>query len=301
MKKILKICLTLAVSLFLIGLIIIAVSFAFGGQGLIEDLVQGKGNINLGNIRGPHIYLDLDDWEEEGGTIYAGNQEKMKVADGSAVKNLKLDIGAASIIILESEDESYWLETQTDGEIKCDLTGNVLIVRGIKNDSINNNSKIYLYVPANADLEKIELDLGAGKAECDKLHADEISIDLGAGSVECDAIEADILDTDIGAGSIRISDGLVEEGKFSVSMGELIFEGAILNDVNADCAMGSMEFHLEAGQNDYNYHVECAAGNVSIGAREYSHLASDMNIDNNATRDFDIDCAMGSIELDFNK
>ena len=49
MKKILKICLTLAVSLFLIGLIIIAVSFAFGGQGLIEDLVQGKGNINLGN------------------------------------------------------------------------------------------------------------------------------------------------------------------------------------------------------------------------------------------------------------
>ena len=301
MKKIIKICLTLAVSLFLIGLIIIAVSFAFGGESLINDLVQGKANINLGNIRGPHIYLDMDDWDEEGGTIYTGDQEKMKVADGSVVKNLKLDIGAARILILESEDESYWLETKTDGEIKCDLTGNTLVVRGIKNDSINNNSKIYLYVPGNADLEKIELDLGAGKAECDSLQADEISIDLGAGSVECDRIEADVLNTDIGAGNIRISDGIVQEGTFSVSMGELVYAGNIQNDVNAECAMGSMKFSLDAGQNDYNYHVECAAGNVSIGSREYSHLASDMEIDNNAVRNFDIDCAMGSIELNFSK
>ena len=301
MKKVLKICLTLAVSLFLIGLIIIAVSFAFGGESLINDLVQGKGNIVLGNIKGPRIYLDLDDWEDEEGTIYSGNQEKMWIADGGSVQNLKLDIGAAKLYVKESEDDSYWLETQTDGEIKCDLKGNALIVRGIKNDSISDNSKIYLYVPGNADLDKIELDLGAGKAECDKLNADEISIDLGAGSVECNVINAEVLHTDIGAGSIHIADSTIKEGSFSVSMGELVYHGAIQTDVNAECAMGSMVFSLDADQDDYNYSVECAAGNVSIGGREYSHLASDMEIDNNSVRDFNIDCAMGSIELDFNK
>ena len=301
MKKIIKVCLTMAVAFLLIGLAVVTISLAFGGQSLIDDLIQGKGNIVIGNMKNPQFYLDLDEWESDEGTIYQGPQAETWIADADTVKALSIDIGAAKLYLKTSSDDGYWMETDTNGQVKCYEENGVIILKGVKNDSVSNNSKITLSIPANADLEKINIDIGAGKADCDSLIAKDIRIDIGAGKIECDELVAETLNTDIGAGKLVLKKCEVEEGTFSVSMGQIDFTGSIKKDASVECAMGSMTFDLAESEDYYNYSVECAAGSVAIGDREYAHLASDMTIDKQAENNFQIDCAMGSIELNFNE
>ncbi len=301
MRKIIKVCLTIAVAFLLIGLAVVTISLAFGGQSLIDDLIQGKGNIVIGNMKNPEFYLDLDEWESDEGTIYQGKQAETWIADADTIKALNIDIGAAKLYLKTSTDDAYWLETDTDGQVKCYVENGVIILRGVKNDSIGDNSKIVLSIPGNADLEKISIDIGAGKADCDSLIAKDIKIDVGAGKIECDKLVAKTLNTDIGAGKLTFNNCEVDEGTFSVSMGQLDFAGSIKKDASAECAMGSMTFNLSEREDHYNYSVEWAAGSVAIGNREYAHLASDMTIDKQAENDFQIDCAMGNVELNFNE
>ena len=306
MKKGSKVFLSIAIALFLIGIAIVAIALAFGGQNLIQDLAAGKGNVNfgnlsVGNLKTPKIYLDLDDWESDEGMTYFGDQSKFEVAKADEIQGLSMEIGAAKLELRTSQDDAFWLETRTNGEVKCYVESGVLYLKGVKNDAIHSNSKIVLFIPGDVELKRIALDLGAGKAECEELIADEISMDIGAGQVEIETLKCDTLSTDLGAGQVTFDNSEVKEGTFSVSMGELLYQGAIQGDVDAECAMGNMEFDLAGGEDEFNYRVECAAGSVTIGDKMYSNLASDMTMDKNAEKDFSIDCAMGNIELDFEK
>ncbi|MBR2401832.1 MAG: hypothetical protein IKB01_03530 [Lachnospiraceae bacterium] len=63
--------------------------------------------------------------------------------------------------------------------------------------------------------------------------------------------------------------------------------------------MGDMTYDLEGSIKDHNYDVECAMGNVTVGNKSYSGIASDKKIDNNSNSDFNLECSMGNISVSF--
>ena len=63
--------------------------------------------------------------------------------------------------------------------------------------------------------------------------------------------------------------------------------------------MGAMELNLAGSEEDFNYTIEAAMGNVSVGGVDYSGIGQDRTIKNSADKNMNIECAMGNIEVDF--
>ena len=91
----------------------------------------------------------------------------------------------------------------------------------------------------------------------------------------------------------------VDELNLEVGMGESRVEGSVAEEIDIECGMGRTQLVLTDKEEDFNYDISCAAGNVNIGNRSYAAVAEDTYIDNDASRDCTLECAMGSIDISF--
>jgi hypothetical protein len=64
-----------------------------------------------------------------------------------------------------------------------------------------------------------------------------------------------------------------------------------------DCGVGNVELDLVGKETDYNYKYSVGLGEFTINDTNYSKGSGDGKKDNNAANDFDIDCGIGSIEI----
>lgn len=63
--------------------------------------------------------------------------------------------------------------------------------------------------------------------------------------------------------------------------------------------MGNMELSLNGKESDYNYEVECSAGNIDINGTYISAFGAERSIQNGASRTFKLECNMGNITVLF--
>jgi len=92
-----------------------------------------------------------------------------------------------------------------------------------------------------------------------------------------------------------------EAGKLNaeVGMGSLEASGDIRSNANLECAMGSIDLKLAGKETDFNYNFEGAMGSVTVGKSEYSGIAQERSVDNDAAKDLELECSMGSITVKF--
>ena len=56
---------------------------------------------------------------------------------------------------------------------------------------------------------------------------------------------------------------------------------------------------LEGSEDDHNYDLECAVGNLRVGGINFAGVSSERNIDNGAESNFNLECSMGSLDVTF--
>ena len=109
---------------------------------------------------------------------------------------------------------------------------------------------------------------------------DSVDIEAGACAMEIESLKTKVLDAELGAGELIINQLDVQKCELSVGMGNAVI-----------C--------LEGRKEDYNYDIECGAGNVDIGNESFGGLASERKINNYADASIDIECGMGNVTIDF--
>ncbi len=223
--------------------------------------------------------------------------------DAQAVKNLDLELGAGTFTVEEKEAADGFIDISFDGLGTCsyEVKEDTLYVEGFKGIQVGNTgaNEIVVRLPKGSVYEEVEAEVGAGEMEVDGIEIRELEAEIGAGELTVDNAKVQELTVKVGAGQIQVSDSVVQDAEVTVAMGECIFEGTINGNLNADCEMGNMEFALSGKEEDHNYDVSCAAGNVSIGGFEFAALAADREVDNQANSTFKVDCSMGNIVIAF--
>ena len=63
--------------------------------------------------------------------------------------------------------------------------------------------------------------------------------------------------------------------------------------------MGSVEITLKGEEQDFNYDLECAMGNIELNGRDYGGFGQERSMDNGVARQIDLDCSMGYIGISF--
>ena len=321
MKKFTKGCLITALILFVFGCAFWGICGYMGGFRQLDNLNIGRErflSIGWNGIRWGYNgrwfgIWDDDDFDDDWWPKSAGTPSLVEVGDkvktdyhASEITDIDIELGGSNLIIEESEDEYIWIANNSDVKtVKYTLKNGVFKLYYGETvhhwNDIAKNGNICLYLPEGMNLNTIDIEMGAGNMESIVLTANEIDMEIGAGNFNIEGLLSDEVDISVGAGNAEIDN--IDAGKVSleVGAGEIVIDDMTVKNLDLECGAGNINLTLTGDVTDYNYQVECALGNIRIGDNEYTGIIGERNIDNGSSRKIDVECAMGSIEIDFVK
>ena len=313
MKKFMKGCAITALCLIVIGFTFATVAGTVRGRTTIQNVVE--------SVTGGRIHFDLADLFDEWGlnmsdglnyniadnigfsnryNIFSGSIDKYSL--GSDINKLDIEVGACGFTTKTSGDDNFYLEVENAGKFQGYVESGTLYIKSSVNAKRwtgTNACRIILYVPEGAYFENAEIEVGAGGLEFDGLIADSVNLEVGAGQITLSDIQINDLEASVGMGQITLKDMSVENLDAEVGMGQFTAEGLITGDAAVECAMGNVSLKLDGSQQDFNYELSKAMGNVTLGRESSSGFASERYINNNADKTMDIECSMGNVIIQF--
>lgn len=320
MKGFMKGCAIAALILVIAGIILGTVASTARGRNTISEVVEsvtgGRVRLNLnaaaddfGFTIGDWDWLDEVDYEIDS---YHGFDKEYDIQKGDISKfrlegeitSLEIEAGGCYFAVKESGDENFYVEAEKVGKFQAYVKSGILHINTTTSEkkwSDLSKSKVVLYVPAGCRFERAEVQLGAGALDFPGLQASEASLEVGAGRITSTGITVSNLEVSVGAGQIELKDMDVSELEASVSVGEMVADGEIRQSLTAECAMGNFELLLAGAQEDYNFNLSGAMGNVSLGGEGYGGFASERRIDNGSDRQIEVECSMGNVSIQFEK
>lgn len=345
MKRSTKIWLTVAGCLAAAGLLLFGVGMCLGGRDKVRDWMEnGELSWNFGWNSG---FFGFHPWGSGSSVkfndrypIYEGTVNRARIEGAGQVEQLNFDIGGGRVEIKASEDDGYYFSSDDAKKYQCYAENGTLELREKGGSWAVNDSRdhmITIWLPKEADFQKIDIEIGGGILETEALtgkefsidvgggqviadtltgdqivlelgagdiivqdvEAEQFSVDIGAGKVSAAALSAQKLDMEIGAGEAVIGEASVHDVKISVGMGQIRYRGTITGDLDADCSMGAISLELTGRKEDHNYEIDCSMGEIGLDGESFGGMAISRTIQYNAASDFELDCSMGSISVTF--
>ena len=221
--------------------------------------------------------------------------------DMVSVNNLKLDLLTASY------DVEEWNKEQIGFSYNADIMEVYYINEG---DSLNvliqykkkwkkGTQDVTVYLPSGKSYGNFNLSLSAGEADIENMSAVYTTINSSAGSISIDNLQSSSADVEINMGEISIDRITTDTLNADISMGDLDIEGVINGAGKIVCSMGNAEMTLNDGTSAYNYQWDINMADLYVeNCIDKSDFSSDGNKDNGAEKMINIECDMGSVEID---
>ena len=295
MKKFMKTCAILALIMIVAGIVMTGMAGAIKGP---EVIATARDYISDGIDKldsGVRFDIETDmEFDNDAPVLAGAVQQTYSVNE---VKNLDVEVGTCELIIGQSQDADIHVNVDGAGNYQGYLSDGTLCLKLIRpteigatlstgEDGINLNldaaaCELQLLLPADYAFEEVALSMGAGTVDATiPFCADNLEIELAAGEVTVSNLQVGKLSAEVGAGALTLS-------------------GIISEKADLQCGMGDLTLNLNGAKEDFNYEVEVAAGEVTIGNESFGGIAGEREIDNNASADINVECAMGSVEITF--
>ncbi|GFH97393.1 hypothetical protein IMSAGC003_03963 [Lachnospiraceae bacterium] len=306
MKKFMKFCFVLALVLIIVGGMFYMLGRRAGGRQDMNDLLKEIGGDWVDFDWEDHIDFagyEIDDASmfSESYAVWKGDVERQMVVQGS-VGELNLEIGGSMIEIKDSPDGNIYIEGESVGKMQAYVEGDVLYIKSVRPANLADeikNSSIILYLPEECSLRHLDLSLGAGQLKLKNRVVEDMEVSVGAGQLLLTDVTLNTLEVSLGAGELRAQDVTVLSLDASIDMGNMDFTGAINESAEISCSMGNVNMDLEGNQEDFNFQLNCVAGNMEIDGERFSGAAMDRYIDNGAAKYMEINCSMGNVDIKF--
>lgn len=308
-----------------VAVIVIAVIMSITGAALfVGGMVASGGSESAVEVLEKlEIYLNEEGLDLD---ISAGNHQKHetkempveKQPEETAVVSEKVQFSDMEPVTFSMEEvESLYLEVNdADVEFGGSTSGEIIIrtdggyeyyvknkVLYVKPKGIQKEHEMLIELPVLQEAGKYlfkeaEIHAGASEIFISEISAREFDLEIGAGRVTINQLTAEQADFEIGAGEVIVEYGNVYDCETNVDAGNFEYTGMILKHGDVECNLGNAEYHLEREPEDYNYEIECGAGNVTIGKESFTGLGTEKYIDNHVQESFDIECNMGNVTID---
>ncbi|MBE5956867.1 MAG: DUF4097 domain-containing protein [Lachnospiraceae bacterium] len=281
MKKFVKGILILSLLLFITGTGCVIAGCVMGiTSGDIANALKKLPFIDFGNqiiIPGDSIIQIPVDEEEE------VVDEKVWDFKKEEVKNIELDLAGVNCQIQESETDRIQVVLDGNLPFHISLENNTLVVEKDSHLMDNENGMIHIYLPINWNLERFELNAGAGNINVDcPIQTHIFKMEAGASFVQVNSpIIANEFEAELGAGKAHFD--LVDAGHIEITNGA-----------------GQTEIGLSGQKENYQVIIESAAGNVNYGEETFAGIANTYrDHPKDADRTIEIESALGEVTVTF--
>ena len=139
----------------------------------------------------------------------------------------------------------------------------------ISNKKVSQDSKLVIYIPNN--MNKLQLDIGAGKIQMEDIRIKQLDLDTGAANTEItNLIVTSDLDIDMGVGDILIENSDVTNLDLDAGVGSVEYDGYLRGTNNINCGVGNLDINLQGTQTMYKIMAERGIGELKINGTRLS-------------------------------
>lgn len=204
-----------------------------------------------------------------------------KDINGSDIYELDIDVNAGNIKVVVAD--SFKVEVNTSN-VKVEETGGVLSIEEKSKLNIFNkkNQEIILYVPENYTFDDVNVELGAGKIEIDKLDiTNTFYLELGAGTCNFNDVKSDSAKIECGAGEIK--------GNINA------------NDIDLSCGAGNVLLTALGTKDSFGYDLDVGIGKLKVGDISINGIGNEKIENLDTDNMIKVDCGAGNVNIDFSE
>lgn len=257
---------------FAIFLIISIISLILFGVYALSGVLGLKDNSKI-DISGNMQTVDFGSVTSTQNTMNTGNstnnsEQTVNIAD---ITSLDIEVKYTNLIIRNGDTFRY--ETNNDNITYRQSNNNTLKIEEKHSWTLGNTqSDLVIYIPENFNLNKINIEAGAGKVEIENLNAESLDLELGAG-------EASISNLNVtsrcklegGAGRLNVLNGNLNNLDLDMGMGEVNINALITGNSDIDAGIGTLNLNLQGSKADYRIRLDKGVGNIRINGENISN------------------------------
>ena len=233
MKKFMKTCAIIALVMIVAGIALGIVASTRAGRSTISQVVEAAtggrvrlefdegwgffGRLELGDMEVgiPGLGVDyMESYDIGDASMFSKNHEILSgdvemYSLGSEIRNMEVQVGGCHFETKFSKDDAIYVETKNVRKFQGYVEGDTLYVLATTGAGVswsNKKSTVILYLPQDYEFDQVEIDMGAGELEFDRLNAKEASLEVGAGRILLGSAKAQELKAEVGAGQIEFKD-----------------------------------------------------------------------------------------------
>ena len=182
------------------------------------------------------------------------------------IESFKIDISNDNIEI--KEGEKFEVKTN-DPDVKFYHENSKVKIKTDKTFSwhLSNSSKgtIIIYLPNEFNITELDLNLGAGKIDIDKIFVETLLMDLGAGTMTAKEINVyEKATINGGAGNVNIYSGTINNLNLKLGAGNASIESDLTGSNTLTTGVGKLNLGLSRSKNNYKFDISKGLGNIIL-------------------------------------
>ena len=182
------------------------------------------------------------------------------------IESFKIDISNDDIEI--KEGEKFEVKTN-DPNVKFYHENSKVKIKSDKTWSwhLSNSSRgtIIIYLPNEFNISKLDLNLGAGKIDIDKIFVETLLMDLGAGTMTAKEINVyEKATINGGAGNINIYSGTINNLNLKLSASNASIQSDLTGSNTLTTGVGKLNLGLSRSKDNYKFDISKGLGNIIL-------------------------------------
>ena len=182
------------------------------------------------------------------------------------IESFKIDISNDNIEI--KEGEKFEVKTN-DPDVKFYHENSKVKIKTDKTFSwhLSNSSRgtIIIYLPNEFNISELDLNLGAGKIDIDKIFVETLLMDLGAGTMTAKEINVyEKATINGGAGNINIYSGTINNLNLKLDAGNASIQSDLTGSNTLTTGVGKLNLGLSRSKDNYKFDINKGLGNIIL-------------------------------------
>lgn len=234
----------------------------------------------------------------------------------SGVENVSMDISYGHVIIKKGNEfsinadnvpkdefESYvsngtWYINEK-GDRHVSLFGARISIGNLNFLDGDFTPDITITLPDNFVAGNFNLVVGAGDVEAEDINTNKGEFRVGAGELHINGLTVNEKSTyNVGTGAMELRALTANNITVDGGIGNTEIEGKINGDNTIKCGIGHVGIELDGDREDYSYEIKSGIGEIDVDGDKYHSTSRRINNDN-AENNFNLDCGIGNITVDF--
>lgn len=213
------------------------------------------------------------------------------------VTNLDVDLDFSKLEI--KEGTTLKVETRNVSDrFECKMQSNKLIIKDSAVDSDwyklqDITPEVIIYIPKDYKFNDVTIKTKINETKIYNLESEKLELEMGTGKYEIDRVIAKNAEIESGAGEVIIRDSEFEKLKLDGGIGKLSITSKITNNADIDSGVGQVEVNLIGNKEDYKIRAETGLGNLLVDGNS---VANNQTVyDGNVT--IDVEAGVGETEI----